>query len=298
MNNPLYNAVWKKIREQNNFIGAIIGPTGTGKSLCALRLAHDLDIDQKTGEKRFPSDSSRVVFSVKGFYELIDLRVKGKIPEGSVLVVDEAAIDLGNELHYTNDTLVNMKKILQTFRLYRLIVLMTFPGSIGNIAKPVRNMFDCVFDARGVNFREGYSTFVPHWIQVNSYSGKDYRHSPTDNVEGKEIVMSSLKVRKPPVDLLNSYEKKKQAFAAKLLRDTIKTEEQKELDAKRKAQGDKIYYSKIKKSPEEYMNKSFSSFDWHIIKFRLGCSEPSAKGLANTLNNELVRGLIRPPTKD
>lgn len=292
MSNPLYESVWKKIRENNNFIAAIIGPTGCGKSLCALRLAYDLDINQKTKDKRFPIDSSRVVFNVKDFYKLIDLRVKGKIPEGSVVVLDEAAIDLGNEKHYTNETLVNMKKILQTFRLYRLIVIMTFPGSIGNLAKPVRNMFDCVFDGRGINFKEGYSTFVPHWIQVNSYSGKDYRHSPTGEVNGKEVVMSSLKVRKPPVDLLNSYEKKKEDFANKLLRDTIKSEELREKEMMLKSKGPEYFYDKIKEDPEAYLNKSMTSFDWFIIKFRCKTTEANAKAIAATLNNDWSRGKI------
>lgn len=294
MSNPLYNTVWRKIRENNNFIAAVIGPTGSGKSLCALRMAYDLDVDSKTGVKRFPIDSSRVVFNVKDFYKLIDSRIKGEIPEGSVIVFDEAAIDLGNELHFTNDTLVNMKKILQTFRLYRLVVILTFPGSIGNLAKPVRSMFDCVLDGRGVNFQEKYSVFTPHWLQVNSYSAKEYRHSPTDVLEnGREVVMSSLKVRLPPQELLASYDKKKNDFAKSLLRNTIKFEEDKERDEMNKMKGIKFYYDTILKNPIQYLNAKQTGFSYSNIWIKLKVSEKTARALANGLNNDWANGLIK-----
>jgi hypothetical protein len=290
--NPLYDNIWRKIRENNNAIIGVIGPTGSGKSLAALRLGYDLDINQKTGEKRFPLDSSRVVFSSKDFYKLINERVEGKIPEGSVLILDEAAISLDSAKHYTDESIVAMKKILQTFRLYRLIVILTLPVSLGFLSKPVRMMFDCLLDGRGINFKEKYSTFVPHWLQINSYSGKDYRHSPTGEVDGKDIVMSSLLVNLPPKELVENYEVKKNAFAKKLLKDTIKTEEEKEKDELKKMKGNQIYYDKILKDPDAFMNKSRSGFDWHIIMFRLKIPYRTAQAIASTINNDLTRGKL------
>jgi hypothetical protein len=290
--NPLYDNIWRKIRENNNAVVGIIGPTGSGKSFAALRLGYDLDVNQKTEEKRFPLDASRVVFSSKDLYKLINERVEDRIPEGSVLILDEAAIDLDSAKHYTDDSIIAMKRVLQTFRLYRLVVIMTFPVSLGFLSKPVRMMFDVLLDGRGVNFKDNYSTFVPHWLQINSYSGKDYRHSPTGEKEGKEIVMSSLLVNKPPKELVESYELKKNAFAKKLLKDTIRAEEEKEKEAVKKIKGNQFYYDKILKEPDAFMNKTRSGFDWQIIMFRFKISNRVSQALAATLNNDFSRGLL------
>jgi hypothetical protein len=284
--NPLYENINRKVlKENNNFMAAILGPTGSGKSFCGLKLGENLDPN---------FDISRVVFSAQEFYKLVNERAKGNIPAASCILFDEAAIDMSNDLHYTNESVVNMKKILQTFRLYRLICLFTFPVSLGFLNKSVRPMFDAYLDGRGVYPKKGYSVFVPHWVQTNTVSGKVYRHSPTgEDEDGKEFVMSHLKVGLPSKDLIKAYEKKKDVFAKKLLRDAVAFETNKVDKDKAKLHGSKIYYDKVMKEPEAYLNKGGTSFNAYIIQFRLSVSHHLARELCATLNNDWERGMIK-----
>ncbi|MEO5350118.1 MAG: ATP-binding protein [Magnetococcus sp. YQC-3] len=291
--NPLYDYAWKRVRENNNSTMAVLGATGTGKSLASLKLAYDLDIDPKTGEHRFPLDASRVVFNVKDFYLFVQKRINGEVPVGSAVVFDEAAIDLSSDKHFMNVDIKNMRKVLQTFRSQRLITIMNFPVSLGFLAKPIRQMFDVILDARGVNFQEGFSVFVPHYFQTNTLTGKIYRHSPRgvdDN--GKEYVMESIKIRKPPEELIKAYERKKKEFANNLLKETISFQEAKEKKVEKKTLGLKYYYDLVLKEPDLYFDKKNNRFSASPIQVRLGLSKSAAESLTATLNIDRRGSLI------
>ncbi|MEO5351028.1 MAG: ATP-binding protein [Magnetococcus sp. YQC-3] len=293
--NPLYDYAWKRVRENNNSTMAVLGATGTGKSLASLKLAYDLDIDPKTGEHRFPLDASRVVFNVKDFYLFVQKRINGEVPVGSAVVFDEAAIDLSSDKHFMNVDIKNMRKVLQTFRSQRLITIMNFPVSLGFLAKPIRQMFDVILDARGVNFQEGFSVFVPHYFQTNTLTGKIYRHSPRgvdDN--GKEYVMESIKVRKPPEELIKAYEKKKKEFANNLLKETISFQEAKEKIKEKQVVPLQYFYDKVMEDPSVFLNKKKNLFSTYTIVGKLNLTESRARALSCLLNSDWACGKINP----
>jgi len=270
----LYDRATFKIAHNNNFVAAIIGAVGSGKSWAALRLAHDLDVDPITKASRFSVE--RVVFTVEDFYKLVEQRADGKIPPGSFCVLDEAAIDLSSSKDYRDESITNMQSILQTFRLYRLGTIMTFPCSLGFLNKKVRMMFDAIIDMRDLNYEKGYSVAVPHWMQTNSFSAKTYRHSPTeaDDSSGEDVVMAALKVFAPPKDLIEAYEAKKKSFARNLLKEKILFE--------KKKHEHKLTFSEIavlvKKDRDSFIFNNRVSYEKIMLKYNIG--EKSARAIA------------------
>lgn len=281
--NPMYDYALGKVRHNSNFNLAIIGPVGSGKSLAALRIATDLDAG-------FPKDASRVVFSVKDFYEAVQLRVDGKIPAGACIVLDEAAVDLSSGKHYTDESIQNMRSVLHTFRKFQLISILTFPISIGKLSSQVRDCFDVVLDMRDINFKEKYSVGVPHLVQINSYSGKDYRHTFKGVDNGEEVSMAALKIMLPPGELVEAYEKKQDSFKKNLLRTAIKFETK----AAAKEKGMDVFYDQVLKEPKLYLARDGITFSPLIISGRLSLSSGKAKALSARLNSDLLHGKIKP----
>ena len=275
----MYEYALGKIRHNSNFNLAIIGPVGSGKSLAALRIATDLD-------STFPMDAKRVVFSVKDFYGLVQERVDGNIPIGSAVVLDEAAVDLSSGKHYTDESIQNMRRVLHTFRKYRLISILTFPISLGKLSSQIRDCFDVIIDMRDINFKEKYSVAIPHLIQINSYSGKDYRHSFKGNNNDEEISMAGLKVMLPPKELLNAYEKKQDDFKKNLLKSAIKFESDVMAIDEKKQLGLKYFYNEILKRPQDFLDMKGQRFSYCNIMTHLSLSEKKAKALSATLNTD------------
>src|SRR5437870_4384364 len=99
-----------RIRNNKNFLCAVLGPTGSGKTYTALRIAEEID----------PSfGSSRIVFNPVDFMKIL----KG-LPSGSVIVFDEAGVGMSaQEWQKKANKIFNY--VLQTFRFRNIIVFFT-----------------------------------------------------------------------------------------------------------------------------------------------------------------------------
>ena len=109
------NRIFKK---NKNFLCAFVGPTGSGKSYSALRLAEVLDPNFDV--------IHNVVFTASGFLSFIN---RGNFKKGEIVIFDEAGGNEGissrNWQQFYNKA---FNSIAQTFRKYQLIVLFTTPN--------------------------------------------------------------------------------------------------------------------------------------------------------------------------
>jgi hypothetical protein len=159
---------------------------------------------------------------------------------------------------------------------------MTFPGSLGFLNRKVRMMFDAIFDMRDLNYHEKYSLCVPHWIQVNSYSSKDYRHSPKGVDENNEdTVMAALHVYAPPKELVEAYSVKKLEFSRNLLKDKIKFEEQKASEEKKRLSFSEIVRI-VRKRKDDFVLNGRLDYSKVMLEFDLG--ERNARSVVKLVN--------------
>lgn len=289
--NWFYESIWHRFKTDRNWIAAIIGSTGSGKSLAALRLCWDLDVDPITKQHRF--NISRVCFTPKDFYKIIEERIDGKIPPGSFILFDESAVSMDSDFSRSDDTILSMKHILETFRVYQLGVVLTFPGTIGFVQKKLRQLFNTAIIMRRIDYQHNLSYAKVHFLQVNEYSGQIYTHTPSaSNEDGEEVEASSMSFSKPPEELVAQYEEKKLNFTKALLKEKITEESIKEENQKKAKLGINHYYKVVLKNPGEYLDDQNRKFSSACIRVKLELSRHDSEALSRTLNIDLSNGKI------
>lgn len=196
--------IHQRIHKRNkNFICAITGPTGSGKSWTGLSIAEMLDPE-------FNVD--RVVFKAE---ELMKLVNSGSLKSGSVILWDEAGIDLSNR-NWQSMMNKMLNFLLQTFRHKNFILLFTVPYS-DFLDKASRKLLHGEFETQGINNTYNTTNLKPKLLQYNANMGKWYAKYLVTKKEGNgKIKVKRWKVPKPTDELINSYEKKKTAFTNSL----------------------------------------------------------------------------------
>lgn len=191
--------VKQRIKHNKNFLCAITGPTGSGKTYSSLRIAEVLD----------PTfNAERIVFTPK---EFIDVLNNGELKSGSVVVFDEAGVSLNNRQW---QSLANnlIQFVLQTFRHKNYIVLFTAPD-FGFIDKSSRKLFHSYMETKGINFTKKKCMLKPFMLQINQRNGDVYYKYLTAVVPGiGESKIESMAVGLPSEQLIKDYEVRKTNF--------------------------------------------------------------------------------------
>lgn len=200
---PWTTYIKNRIKNNKNFICFIGGPTGSGKSWSSLSIAEELDDN---------FDIDRCVFKGE---ELMQLVNSGKLKSGSVIVFEEAGIDLSNRNWQSLQNKV-LNYLFQTFRHKRFILIMNSPY-MDFIDKATRKLFHAEFFVETIERDRGQTVIKPQLIQYNSRRDKfyyKYLRCPVANV-GLAVV-KKWRVDKPSVELIEKYEEKKNAFTKAL----------------------------------------------------------------------------------
>jgi ABC-type dipeptide/oligopeptide/nickel transport system ATPase component len=192
-----------RIKKNKNFLAAITGPTGSGKTYSSLRIAQDLDPE---------FNSERVVFTPNEFISLIN---HGNLKSGSVIVFDEAGVSLNNrEWQSKSNNLIQY--ILQTFRHRNYIVLFTSPD-FAFIDKASRKLFHSYMETSGINFEKKVCNIKPLMIQISQRTGDMYFKYLRMKSEGVgKARIGLIQVQLPNKNLIKDYEIKKTNFTKEL----------------------------------------------------------------------------------
>lgn len=157
---PFIEYIRRRIFEENkNFLIALVGQTGSGKSFSAMKLGEAID----------PNFSiNNVVFTAKDFFELL----KQDHPRGTVIIFDEAGVGIPAREWYSISNKL-MGYILQTFRHRNWIVIFTVPD-FDFIDKQARKLFHCYMETTHIDYTERICELKPMLI-VNNPRAKTSR---------------------------------------------------------------------------------------------------------------------------
>ncbi len=194
----------RRIKNKKNFLCFISGPTGSGKSWSALRIALMLD-------KNFGKD--RIIMSMKELMRLINSKkLKGA---GAVILWDEAGVDLSSKNWQSlTNKLINF--LMQTFRHQRIILLFTSPY-LDYIDASTRKLFHAEWTMTSINFKEGTAKIKPHLIQYNSRLKKFYyKYLRVRTLNRGVAPVKFWNIPKPPNWLIEQYEELKLKFTGQL----------------------------------------------------------------------------------
>jgi hypothetical protein len=191
-----------RIASNKNFLSTITGPTGSGKSWTALSIAELTD-------PNFNIDN--VIFRAKDLMALIN---RGTLKAGSVIIWDEAGIDLSNR-NWQSVTNKLLNSLLQTFRHKNFILFFTVPYH-DFIDSASKKLFHADFETQKLNKREAKVTIKPKLLQYNSNMGKWYRKYLKVKIDNNVIKIRRWAVPKPSDELIKQYELKKSQFTKDL----------------------------------------------------------------------------------
>lgn len=194
--------IHRRIKNNKNFLVTITGPTGSGKSWTGLSIAELLDPD-------FNID--RVIFKGKELMKLINT---ANLKPGSVILWDEAGIDLSNR-NWQSVTNKMLNALLQTFRSRNFILIFTVPFS-DFVDASSRKLFHADFETQRINKALKEVVVKPKLLQYNPNLRKFYRKYLKVSSKGKLIKIKRWGVPKPSDELIKVYEAKKILFTTDL----------------------------------------------------------------------------------
>lgn len=198
----LVRYIHRRIKNNKNFLCTITGPTGSGKSFTALSLGELIDPE---------FNASRVIFKARQLMKLIN---EGNLKPGSVIIWDEAGIDLSNR-NWQSVTNKMLNALLQTFRHKNFILFFTVPYH-DFIDSATKKLFHADFETQRINKIQEVVVIKPKLLQYNSNLSKWYRKYLKVSVNGKIVKIRKWKVPKPSEELIKEYEKAKNQFTKDL----------------------------------------------------------------------------------
>jgi len=195
----LETQIWSRMhRRDDNWMGAVVGETGRGKSFTCLSIAECVD-------PNFTID--QVAF---GLVEFMNLVMDDSLGRGSVIILEEASVEAAAEDFHEVSNKV-LRTVLETWREQNRGALLNLP-TFSRLDKGAKIRMTALIQQRAKFEDEGYSVATYKHLQTNSDTGKIYRHYPT--IGGREH--RTLKIAPPSDDLIEAYEQRKAQYNAEL----------------------------------------------------------------------------------
>ncbi len=199
------NYIKYRIKNNKNFLCAITGKTGSGKSWSALSIGEMLNDD---------FDIHRVVFRFKDLMrDIRSGKYEGK--KGICFIWDEAGVDLSNrDWQSLTNKMINF--LLQTFRHRNFILIFTVPYS-DFLDSASRKLFHAEFQTVSINKRKKTTNLKPKLLQYNPAMKKWYAKYLKVIKPGNGVIkVERWEVPKPTQELIDTYEEKKTGFTSDL----------------------------------------------------------------------------------
>lgn len=221
LNNILYR---KFVRENKNFLGVVVGGTGSGKSWSCLSLCESWY--KKHFNQEYPPENIGWNPS-----DIMNRIVNGNLNAGEILILEEGGTSMSS-LEFQNKIAKLFNYILQSFRNKNIGLLINLPN-FSMLNKQTRMLMHMLFQTYEIDKAKQRVVLVPYHLQYNQQTGKLYRHKPRIVVDGVMEKIDFISFPKPSDKLIKEYESKKLKFVDGLSREVL--EDMQEYMQKRKA---------------------------------------------------------------
>jgi DNA-binding CsgD family transcriptional regulator len=203
--------IYTRMQQNKNFVVAITGQTGSGKSYAALSLA----------EKADPNFTiENVCFRGRELLHLVNGDGK-RLLKGAWVLWDEVQVEQGN-LNYQSMQSKMINYVLQTFRFMNITLIVTSPH-FSFINAGTRKLFHARMETCGIDFENEQVSLKPLLLQVNQHTGNVYeKFLRVGTKEMGVIPLKRIKVGKATSTLLAQYEAKKSLYTSALYRSISK----------------------------------------------------------------------------
>jgi hypothetical protein len=237
----LETQVWSRMnRRDDNWMGAVVGETGKGKSYTCLSIAEAVD-------PNFTID--QVAFGLVEFMELV---MNDSLDRGSMIILEEASVEAAAEDFHEVSNKV-LRTVLETWREQNRGALLNLP-TFSRLDKGAKIRMTALIQQQAKYEREGYSVATYKHLQTNSDTGKIYRHYPTIN--GQEH--RTLKIAPPSDDLREAYEKRASEYTSELNQELLEELLEAESEAEEEDEKDPMWVAEdiLDSGLEEYVDEN------------------------------------------
>jgi len=282
----LRREIWERLNEKNeHFMGCIVGREGSGKSLTAVAIAALVDPE-------FTADD--VFFDPQDLLKAFDSE---EYSTGNMILMDESGVGLGNRSWYDKEQIL-LNQTLQTVRDDNMGVIFTLPR-LEELDSQTIGRLHAVIQMEGV-VDEQFATAKWKNIELSRDGrGNDYQKFPRYKINGATRRITEIGIARPPQDIEENYEQRKEAFKEELYEDAIdayepdedenKTDSPKEI-AQEIAEGDvEPFVSEHGTTGEPYINKG-------LVRAEYDVSQKDAAVVKDLLNRSFtdsdLEGLI------
>lgn len=196
--------LWSRMhRRDDNWMGAVVGETGKGKSYTCLSIAECVDPDFSIDQVAF------------GLVEFMELVMDDSLGRGSMIVLEEASVEAAAEDFHEVSNKV-LRTVLETWRQQNRGALLNLP-TFSRLDKGAKIRMTALIQQQAKYERRGYSVATYKHLQTNSDTGKIYRHYP--QINGSEH--RTLKIAPPSEELRQAYEERSAEYTKELNRDLL-----------------------------------------------------------------------------
>lgn len=215
----LLSRIWTRINRQNeHFMGVIVGQEGSGKSYTALKIAREIDPTFTAG---------RVIFDIT---DLLRVLKDGDHQPGQFYVLDEAGVQLGNRTWQDRGQIL-ANQALQLIRSHNLGLLFTLPrlGELDSQAQGRLQAFMEMTDKKDGEYVAGKWK----WMDPDraDQTGEIYKKFPRRRRGKTEVRVTSVSFTPPSDDIVEPYEETKAEFQEEFYEETIEALEDAEEDS-------------------------------------------------------------------
>lgn len=240
----LKSQLWSRMhRQDDNWMGAVVGETGKGKSYTCLSIAEAVDPD-------FSID--QVAFGIEEFMRLVMDESYGR---GSLIILEEASVEAAAEDFHNKSNKV-LRTVLETWRNQNRGALLNLP-TFSRLDKGARIRMTALIQQEAKFEQRGFSMAKYKHLQTDSDSGRIYRHYPTIN--GKENRW--LKIAPPSKDIREAYEKKATEYNEELNRELLEELlEEKRDDDEDDKDPEHIAETILREGVNEYVNENHGQY--------------------------------------
>jgi ABC-type oligopeptide transport system ATPase subunit len=200
--------IWDRCNIENKHaMAAIVGREGSGKSWTALKIAELVDPDFHAG---------RVMFDPANFLERLQSDETGP---GSVVVLDEAGVGVGNRTWYEKDQIL-LNQTLQVVRDENMAAIFTLPR-LTELDSQTRGRLTAFMEMTdldpGDHAKLKFKTVDPSRDEQD----KLYKKYPRMRIDGRERRITRIALTPPSKPLRERYEERKAEFKEELYQEAI-----------------------------------------------------------------------------
>ena len=262
--NPLLDYINWRIKSNKNLILIVNGSTGSGKSLCSLKLAEQISESQGTNF----CVSDNVSFTFESMLRKMTLPQNDK--PGTCYVFEEVgSVGSGSSAKEWQSSANKLfSSFMQTSRCLRQVLIMNTP-SFSFLDNSSRKMVHVQLIMKSINFKRKISYAKPYLVSSDAREDKLYFKYLRFPHEGRMLKLTIQSFELPSMVIMETYDAEKTKFVRELNQSILKEFEERKLKKENKAT-ESVEYEKEKETIYNMLDQGLTCVQ---IAVRLGISE-------------------------